>query len=68
MREQSTVIMTADEFTSRSLPVREVREEGQGLSELSSSLLGSFQSLQNNQSSKKDKMMLYGIPFKVKIL
>ena len=28
MREQSTVIMTGNEFNGGSLPVREVREEG----------------------------------------
>ena len=69
VREQSTVIMTGDEFTGGSLPVREVREEGLGLGELSSSPLGSFQSLQSSQSSEKDKMIPDGSPLeKVKIL
>ena len=48
MREQSAVIMTGDEFTGGSLPVREERKEVPGLGELSSSPLGSFQSLQSS--------------------
>ena len=42
MGEQSTVIMTGDKSANRSIPVREVGKEGLGLSELSSSPLGSF--------------------------
>ena len=61
--EQSTVIiMTGDEITDGSSPVREVRKEGVGLGELSSSQLGSFHSLHSSQSSRKDKMIPYVPP------
>ena len=57
MKEQSTVRTTGDEIIGGSLPVREVREDRLGLGELSTSLLGSFQSLQSSQSSQNDKMI-----------
>ena len=59
MGEQSTVIMTGEQFTNGSMPVREVGKKGSGLSELSSSPLGSFQLLHSSQSSEKDKMIPY---------
>ena len=62
MGEQSTVIMTGDESTNGSMPVREVGTEGLGLSEHSRSPLGSFQSLNSSQGSEKDKMILYVPP------
>ena len=69
VKEQSIVMMTGDEITSGSLPVREVREDRPELGELSSSPLGSFQSLQSSQSSDNDKMILYVSPLEeVKIL
>ena len=40
--EQSTVMMTGDEFTDEPRPVREVGKEGLEPSELSSSPVGSF--------------------------
>ena len=54
--------MTGDEFTNGSMPVREVGKERLGFSELSSSLLGSFQSLHSSQGSEKDKMIPYVAP------
>ena len=51
------------------MPVSEVGKEGSGLSELSSSPLGSFQSLNSSQGSKKDKMIPYVPPLEeVKVL
>ena len=41
-REQSTVIMTDEEFVKVTKPDREMGKEGSGLSELGSSPLGSF--------------------------
>ena len=69
--EQSTVMMTGDgdEFTYWPRPVREVGKEGLEPSELSSSLLGSFQSLHNSQGSEKNKMIPYVPPLEeVKVL
>ena len=43
--------MTDDEFPNGSMPIREVGKEGLGLSELSSSPLGSLQLLHSSQSS-----------------
>ena len=43
-------------------PVKEIREDGLGLVEPSSSPLGSFQSLHSSQSSEKDKMIPYVSP------
>ena len=47
-------MMTDKEFVRGSTPDREVRKEGLGLSELSSSLLGSFQPLHSSQGSVRD--------------
>ena len=69
MGEQSTVMMTGDEFTDESRPVREVGKEGSEPSELSSSPIGSFQLLCSNQGSKKNKMIPYVPPSEeVKVL
>ena len=46
--EQSTVIMTRHECTGESIAEKEMGKEGSGLSKLSSSLLGSFQSLHSS--------------------
>ena len=54
VRNQPTIIMTGDEFSNGSIPVREVQEDGPGLMDTSSSLLGSFQSWHSSQSSEKD--------------
>ena len=60
---QSTVMMTGDEFTDGSIPVREIRENGLGpMKDPISSPLGSFQSLHRSQSSEKDKMIPYVSP------
>ena len=67
--EQSTVTMTGKEFTNGSIPDRDVGKGGLGLSELSSSLLGSCQSLHSSQGSKKEKMITYVPPSEgVKVL
>ena len=58
--ECSTVIMTGEEFAKESMPDREVGKEGLGLSELSSSPLGSFQSLHSSQGSEKNKISYVG--------
>ena len=61
--------MTGKEFGRGSTPGREVGKEGSGLSELGSSLLGSFQSLQSSQGSERDKMIPYVPPSEeVKVL
>ena len=68
-REQSTVIMTDEEFVKVATPDREMGKEGSGLSELGSSPLGSFQVLQSSKSSESDKMIPYVPPLgEVKIL
>ena len=52
MGEQSTVIMTGEEFTNGSMPVREVGDKELGsIEDPTSSLLGSFQLLHSSQSS-----------------
>ena len=51
-REQSTVIMTDVEFVRVATPDKEMGKEALRLSELGSSPLGSFQSLQSSQSSE----------------
>ena len=48
-------MMTTDENAGGPLSVREVGENGLGLDELSSSLLGSFQSLQSTKAVKMTK-------------
>ena len=55
-------MMTDDENAGGPLSVREVRENGLGLDDLSSSPLGSFQSLQSNQSSENNKETLSASP------
>ena len=56
----STVMMTGDEFTDGSVPVREVRDKEQGpMEDPISSLLGSFPSPHSSQSNEKDKMIPY---------
>ena len=54
--------MTGEEFTNGSMPDRDIGKGRSGLSELSSSLLGSFQLLHSNQGSEKDKMIPYVPP------
>ena len=68
-REQSTVIMTDELFVKATTPDGEMGKEGSGLSELGSSPLGNFQSIQSSQSSEIDKMIPYVPPLgEVKIL
>ena len=56
-------------FAGESIPDREIGKEGSGLSELSSSPLGSFQSLHSSQGSEKDRMKPYIPPSEeVKVL
>ena len=60
---QSTVMVTGDEFTNGSIPVREIGENGPGPMEDSiSSSLGGCQALHSSQSSEKDKMIPYVPP------
>ena len=69
LEEQLTVTMTGEETVRITTPDREIGKEGSGLSELGSSPLGSFQSIQNSQSSEIDKMIPYVPPLgEVKIL
>ena len=60
----SAVIMTGEESVRGSTPDREIERGGQGLSELDSSQLGSFQSLPKSQGSEKDKMITYVPPLR----
>ena len=62
--KQSTVIVTDEESVRVTTPDKEIGKEGSGLSELGSSPLGSFQSLQSNQSCKGDEMISYVPPLK----
>ena len=56
-------MMTGDEVTDVSIPVKEVRDKELGtMGDPISSLLGSFQSLHSSQSSEKDKMIPYVPP------
>ena len=57
----STVTLTGDESV-RGSTERGIEKVGSGLSELGSSLLGSFQSLNSSQSSESDKMIPYVTP------
>ena len=60
---QSTVMMTGDELTNGSIPVKEIGENGLGpIEDPINSLLGSLQLLQSSQSSEKDKMIPYVPP------
>ena len=62
-------MMTGEEFTRQSMPEREAGKERSGLSELSSSPLGSFQSLHSSQGSERDRMIPYVPPSEeVKVL
>ena len=66
LEEQSTVTVTGEESVRITTPDREMGKEGSGLSEVGSSPLGSFQSI---QSSELDKMIPYVPPLgEVKIL
>ena len=56
--------MTDEELVRVATPAKEIGKEGSGLSELGSSPLGSFQSLQSSQSSEGDKMISYVPPLK----
>ena len=49
--------MTGEEFARESIPEREIGNKVLGLSELSSSLLGSFQLLYSSQGSERDRMI-----------
>ena len=61
--------MTGEESTNGSIPDRDIGKGGSGLSEHSSSPLGSFQLLHSSQDSKKDKMIPYVPPLEeVKVL
>ena len=56
--KQSAVIMTDEEVVRIMTPNKEIGKDRSGLSELGSSPLGSFQSLQSSQSSEGDKMKI----------
>ena len=67
--KQSAVIMTDEELVRVATPDIEIGKEGSGLSELGSSPLGSFESLQSSHSSEGDKMISYVHPLgEVKVL
>ena len=67
--EQSIVMMTGDEFTDEPRSVGEVGKEGLEPTELSSSPVGSFQSLHSSQDSDKNRMIHYVPPSEgVKVL
>ena len=62
--ESQTVIVTDGEMIRVATPAKERGKEESGLSELSSSPLGSYQSIQSSQSSEGDKMIPYVAPLK----
>ena len=62
-----TVIMTGKGTTKVMTPSKEKREKELGLSELGSSPIGSFQSLQSSQSSEDDRILPY-VPPEVRVL
>ena len=64
LERQTTVIVTDGEMIRVATPTKERGKEESGLSELSSSPLGSYQSIQSSQSSKGDKMIPYVAPLK----
>ena len=67
--KQSTVIRTDEELVRVATQDKEMGKEVSGLSELGSSPLGSFQSLQSSQSSEGDKVISHVSPLEeVKIL
>ena len=55
-------MMTDEELARESVLEREVGKEGLGFSELSSSALGSFQSLHSRWGSERDRMIPYVPP------
>ena len=67
--KHTAVIMTDEGSVRGSTPDKEIERGGSGLSELGSSLLGSFQLLPSSQGSEKDKMITYVPPLEeMKIL
>ena len=69
LESQATVMMIDDKITEVMTLSKEKREEKLSLSELGSSPIGSFQSLQSNQSSEEDKMIPYVPPAgKIRVL
>ena len=64
MGKQLTVIVTDEEMIRVATPAKERGKEESVLSELGSSPLGSFQSIQSSQSSEGDKMIPYVAPLK----
>ena len=63
-----TVMMTSEKSVKGLTPDREIEKIGSGFSELDSSPLGSFQSLNSSQSREKDRMTLCSSIRGVKIL
>ena len=57
IERQMTVTMTGDKVSEVMTPSKEKREKELNLSDLGSSPLGSFQSLQSGQSSEGEKMI-----------
>ena len=69
IEKQTTVMMTGEEIVRVVTSSKGKKEEGLGLSELGSLPLGSFQSPDSSQSSKKDRMIPYVSPLeKVRVL
>ena len=64
LERQMTVIVTDGEMIRVATPAKERGKEESVLSELSSSPLGSYQSIQSSQSSEGDKMIPYVAPLK----
>ena len=64
LEEQSAITMTEEGFPRESTPDGEIEKVVSGLREPGSSLLGSFQSLNSSQSSKKDRIIPYVPPLK----
>ena len=62
--EKTTTVMTIQESAKELTPDREIEKMGSRLSELGSSPLRSFQSLNSSQSSERDKMIPYVAPLK----
>ena len=69
LEKQMTVMMTSEQSVEGSTPDREIQKIRAGISELDSSPLVSFQSLNSSQSSARDKMIPYVPPLgEVRIL
>ena len=69
VEKQTTVMMTGEEMVKVVTPIKGKGEEELSLSELGSSPLGNFQSLDSSQSSERDKMIPYVSPLeKVRVL